>query len=605
MTKKVSPPQMAVELLRRVPIFATIDDSKLVELARETRWLSLSAGDVLCRRGDPSEHVWVVLQGRVAVETLPGQKVFYRGVGVCLGEMGVLRQVPRSAELRAVRRTLVLEMTREQFLEFSRTHPDLLLLVAERLGDAVGEQSMAKPPPMPQVVAFVAGSRGAPLRRFAQLVSSRIPDAPLFTRDDALRARGRPEDDPGDEGCLEDLDKLGMWLGDCELRHPYVFLLADGEPTAWTAACIAFADTLVVVAEAAASLSLPHRSLTPDDNAPCRRVELVLVHPPSTSMPTGTGRWLDAIPVDTHHHVRLEVGADLERVARRLQGLSVSLVLGGGSARGLAHLGVLKALEELRIPVDMTCGTSIGAVVAGVCALGRSAAGVADAINPFFSTYSALLRPAAVPLVSTMSGLRMDKMCKTLFGDVHVEDTWVRNFSVASNLCLARPEVLDSGPLWFAVRASGSVPCLWPPVRHGDQVLVDGVVTNNLPGDLAVERQRGLTIAVNVIPREDPLFTTENVANSNSQWILRRLNVFGQSREPSLVDIGLRSLFMGTVRHADAVRREVDLFIEPDVGQFGFVFEKRRRNQIIEAGYRAAMESLTGWLEREPRVPRT
>src|SRR5258708_5896174 len=91
---------------------------------------------------------------------------------------------------------------------------------------------------------------------------------------------------------------------------------------------------------------------------------LVLLQPADRDVFPGTARWLDAWPVDEHFHVRHGLSADVERVARILTGNAVCLVFGGGASRGYAHIGVLRAFEELGIPIDAVGGTSMGAAVA-------------------------------------------------------------------------------------------------------------------------------------------------------------------------------------------------------------------------------------------------
>jgi NTE family protein len=373
-----------------------------------------------------------------------------------------------------------------------------------------------------------------------------------------------------------------------------LILRADPNSPAWTRACLSLTDMVLVVMDASAAVRLPDASLTRDDGSRLRRVELVLLHPPSTSMPRDTRRWLEQMVVDTHHHLRHGHRRDLARLCRRLTGDSVAVAFGGGAARGLAHLGVLRAFVELGVPIDLTCGTSFGSVVAALIAIEHDLAQITKELARYFSDYT-LLRPAAVPLLSMLSGDRLESMCRELFGDIEVEDTWLPYFSIASNLGDACPELMTTGSVAFSVQASGSVPGLWPPVFRGSQVLVDGVITNNLPGDEIAKLHQGRTIAVNLIPRRDPLFSTEAVPRSRAKALLSRISPFQQSRQPLLPDLALRSLFMATVRHAESVRNDVDLFIEPDVAGFGFLLEAARREQIIEAGYRGAIAALENW----------
>src|SRR5690606_23651502 len=250
---------------------------------------------------------------------------------------------------------------------------------------------------------------------------------------------------------------------------------------------------------------------------------------------------------------------------RRLTGDSIAVAFGGGAARGLAHLGALQAFAELEVPIDLTCGTSFGSIVGGLIAFDHDLAQITDEFARYFSDYM-LLRPTPLPVLSMLSNSPLQSMCEQLFGDAEVEDTWRPYFAVASNLGDARPELMTSGSLALAIQASGSVPGLWPPVVRGSQVLVDGVITNNLPGDVIARLHQGRTIAINLVPRHDPLFSAETVPRSRARALLGRISPFSQSRQPLLPDLALRSLFMSTVPHAEAVRKQLDLVIAPQLG---------------------------------------
>ena len=104
---------------------------------------------------------------------------------------------------------------------------------------------------------------------------------------------------------------------------------------------------------------------------PCR-TELVLVHPGGTRDPRGTCDWLRARTVDRHHHIAVGRDDYVDRVARLLLGRGIGVVLSGGGARGFAAVGVLRALEELGIPIDAVGGASVGAIIAvGVARVSR------------------------------------------------------------------------------------------------------------------------------------------------------------------------------------------------------------------------------------------
>lgn len=591
MSTPVSPSTEAIAALHTTPLFASLDPHELAAVHEAVEWLTLDPGEALFRFGEPGDSLYVVVQGRLEAE-LPdadgGSRVVAIAPGDSVGELALLTGAPRSADVRAVRHSLLVRLGRDRFFELTRKLPDVMLGIARVISERLATSGHVRARIGPRVLSVIGGP-GPWFDAFVERLAAALPGRAPVLDFDAAQA-GTLSDEAG----LADLQRVGTWLADLEREHEWLILRADPRSPNWTRACLALTDTVLVVAHATSGPRLPDASLARGDGSRLRRVELVLLHPPSTSVPRGTRRWLDTIAVDAHHHLRHGHARDLARLCRRLSGDSIAVAFGGGAARGLAHLGALRAFTELEVPIDLTCGTSFGSVIGAVIALDHDLARITGEFARYFSDYM-LLRPTALPVLSMLSNSPLESMCRELFGDAEVEDTWLPYFAVASNLGDACPELMTSGSLAFAVQASGSVPGLWPPVFRGSQVLVDGVITNNLPGDEIAKLHQGRTIAINLVPRHDPLFSAETVPRSRAKALLGRLSPFAQSRQPLLPDLALRSLFMSTVRHAEAVRKQVDLFIEPDVGGFGFLFEAARREQIVDAGYRATTAALRGW----------
>jgi NTE family protein len=160
-------------------------------------------------------------------------------------------------------------------------------------------------------------------------------------------------------------------LDDIEAAHDFVLLVAHPDPDAWTAHCLRQADEILLLADATQPAALhPNESLlaagaTSDTGA---AEVLVLLHPDGTRAPTGTAAWLDRRPVADHLHIRPGLPRDVARLARIVTRNAVGLVLSGGGARGMSHLGVWRALHERGIDVDYVGGTSIGSIMTALIA---------------------------------------------------------------------------------------------------------------------------------------------------------------------------------------------------------------------------------------------
>ena len=606
--REVEPPAEAIAHLATHPPFAALPDACLKAITEQGTWATYDTGDAVFRLNEVGQHLCYLVQGRLEAR-IPGTfgepaTVVRIGPGELAGELTVLSPgQPRSADVYAARSSLVLELTREVAVALSLRFPELSLALARFIADRLRQNNLragqaAHPP---AVIVLVGGSHHVPLEQLTHDLAAELPGESHVVNE----ARG--------EALLEaeavDARHLGLWADAREREGDRVLFQVSDPRGAWARACFGLADLVLVLVnpDSYASAGLPEalsRAGVGD------RAEVVFVQKPSVKTPTGSAAWLARLGVVARHHVRVRRGrpptgearADLLRLVRRLTHSSVSLALGGGAARGVSHLGVLRAFDALRIPIDLACGTSMGAIFAAEVALGKPVDEIARDIEAFFGNYS-WFRPHPIPSVSFASGAPIQRLCDTLYGDVEIADVWTSFFAVASNLSTASIEVMDRGTVNHAVLASGSVPGLFPPVVHGEHLLVDGVVTNNLPADLAWRRMPGHTIAVNVIPRDDPMFAGEHLSTSRGRVMVERLNPFARSKAPTVADIGLRSLFLATVRHAEEIRRSVDVFIEPDVARFGLLFEVSRREEIIEEGYRAAMDSLTRWLDGGPALP--
>jgi hypothetical protein len=167
------------------------------------------------------------------------------------------------------------------------------------------------------------------------------------------------------------------------------------------------------------------------------RLELVLLHPEAGVAPRGTREWLRRRSVSWHHHVRLTYPGDVERLGRFMTGTAVGLVLSGGGCRGLAHIGVLRSLEQRGIPVDFIGGTSMGSYVAGAWAQTLSVSATTPAGNRMANSIGSwwfLLSNLTLPILSYYSGVEFNEIMTDQFGDVQIEDLWIMYFCCTTNV---------------------------------------------------------------------------------------------------------------------------------------------------------------------------
>jgi predicted acylesterase/phospholipase RssA len=394
---------------------------------------------------------------------------------------------------------------------------------------------------------------------------------------------------------------LAGWMSDQETLYRYILYAADPTWSAWTQRCVRQADRLLIVGQPGADPAPGRAETAIRSLGATARAELVLLHPPHVTRPTGTAQWLEQRDVRAHHHVRVNDQAHYECLARRLAGRAIGLVLSGGAARGFAHLGVFRALEELEIEVDRVGGTSMGALLGAAYAMGRN-------YGDMFRLAQRLANPKqlfdyTLPYASVMASRKVTTVTKEVFEELHIEDMWRPFFCVSANLTQAEPVLHQTGPLWRSVRASIAIPGIFTPILHGGDVLVDGGTMNNFPVDIMQDLcEGGTVIGVSVSPPKE-MATDYEFGTSISGWqvLWSRINPFAQRLQvPNLAANLIRALEINSIHQKKSMLKVADLLIEPDVKRFASL-DFAAYEAIAEVGYQVARERLAAWQAQQNR----
>ena len=604
---------LAAVVARRLPalraaqdeLFGALDDATRAALQSEMSWVFLPRDEVLFREGDPGDALYVVLQGRLQIVReragLAPQVLREIGRGEPVGELAMLNGAPRSSTVRAVRDTELLRLSQPGFQALLERRPQaarpLLQTLARRLEQATAEQPRAAA--RATVVALVPLG-GAPtgdvlaalLAEQGEHGRARAIDAAAF---DAEHGRDAAQTPPEHPRALY----LNEWMQRQEGAHDVLLLSAHAAPDAWSRRCLRQADRILLVARAgdAAGLGAFEALAGPSRTTAAR--ELVLLHKDPARRPSGTGAWLDATGAVRHHHVRAGVAEDARRVSRFLGSRAVGLVLSGGGARGFAHAGVVRALGEAGVPIDFVGGVSMGSLVAGCHAFGFDFQETVRALRASFVD-TRPHRGYTLPLVSVFSPAKTERALSATFGDTAIEDLWINYFCVASNITRAALHLFRRGPLWKAMRASGSFPGLLPPVPLDGELLVDGGVLDNLPVDVL----RGLCPGPALVSDTNQDVDLEvdpslERAPTVAEAMMGRLRG-GRAGVPGPATVLFRAVECRQLVHRRQQRAGAAFLFDLPVGEYGLL-DFPRIDAIVEAGYRWAVEAIRSL---PPQIPR-
>jgi predicted acylesterase/phospholipase RssA/CRP-like cAMP-binding protein len=590
------------------PLFAGLEPESLAALDAALPRRRLAGGDTLFRQGERADAMYVVVRGRLEVILVEAggreRLVDTLATGASVGEQALLLGETRTATVVAARDTDLVRIDQPAFDRLLAAHPTVAVAIARQLAQRLKRTTRRiAADARPRTITLVPISPGVPLDRVSAGLEA------------ALEALVRADSGPDDAVCVvtpeeiearfpgattADLEsepgrRAGEWMSRLEENHSFVIQLVDPERPGWSRRCLRESDMTLLVADAGGSCDLSHseRALLPHDQRP-GPVELLLLHAEGAPI-RGTVRWLSPRRVVRHHHLRLGRTADVARLARRLTGRAVGLVLSGGGARGFAHVGVIRALHELGWPIDAVGGASMGAIIAALYATGHDADGIAEVLRREFVRRGD--RDLTLPLTALTSAAATVRKMRRMYGEQLMEDLPLDLFCTSTNLTRAQPVVHDRGPVWLWTRTSCAIPGLAPPVPCDGDLLVDGGLLNNLPADVMRQRCDGVVVGVDVTAGVD-LRWEGDLRPSLSGWRLLRERLAGRDGHfPTIVDILSRTALVASIRAAEHMRAHCDVCVTPAVETFGMA-EFARIDALADAGYRAALAVLEAWPPR-------
>ena len=572
-------------ILQRAPLFADLDPEGLAAVERELTLLILPGGAPLFRQGEPADAVYVVASGCLGVfrhqdEVDASEPLLIAEVppGNLVGEMSLLSHGKRTRSVAALRDSEVWRLAQSSFNALTKHHPEVLPALMRSVV-ARNAVETGKRRRQPRTFAILPAGPNVPSARFAVMLA------------DALGRIGNRVQMLGPDS----VDEEPEWFARCEMESSFVLYRADATQTPWTELCLRQADCLIAVrsADHDGPTSLPFDVETVQSGAVFhRRRELVLLHEGHDPAPGSTAPLLAGGLYGHHHHVRLDIHADIDRLARLLTGHAVGVVMAGGGARAFTHIGVVKALRQSGVPIDLVGGTSMGAIVA---------AGVASRWNDeelderfrraFVDTNP--LNDYTVPLISLFSGRRVTRLLRAAFGEKDIEDLVLSFYCMTANLTTSDADIHTVGRLWRWLRASVAIPGVMPPFNEAGEVHVDGGVIDNFPVRAMRRLGRGMTIGVD-IDTGGALAAGAGVMEPWSAWQFFRRLIWRRNETlpiPSIVAILLRSALVASTARAAQDRAAADLLIVPPMNHIDLL-DWTSFDAAIELGYRTTMETL-------------
>jgi len=442
--------------------------------------------------------------------------------------------------------------------------------------------------------------------------------------------------------------KLSQYLADLEEKYGLVVYVADTNVNSpWTQTCITQADCILLVGLAEGSPEIGEYERFMLGMKSTARKLLVLLHPERYSQSGLTRAWLrNRMWINGgHYHVQMPLGpnilpahppskrtsttlkervqiiqaeiqkytsrktrhsafyspdapfkGDFHRLARRLCGKSVGLVLGGGGARGLTQIGIIQAMEESGIPIDVVGGTSIGSFIGALYARHADVVPIFGLAKKFAGRMASMWRFAldlTYPTASYTTGHEFNRGIFKAFGKTQIEDFWLEYYCNTTNISKSRIEYHTSGYAWRYIRASMSLAGLLPPLCDEGNMLLDGGYIDNLTV-LHMKRLGVDTIfAVDVGSLDDdtPQAYGDSLSGVWAFW--NRWNPFsGTPNPPTLAEIQARLAYVSSV---DALERAKTMpgcfYMRPPIDDYG-TLDFGKFDELYQMGYKYGQDFL-------------
>jgi NTE family protein len=605
------PQHLDALLMRHLPtLLGDVEPSAIELLMEHLEWIEIAGGEPLMKQGEPGDAMYLLVSGRLRayITNEYGEQRMVREVarGQIVGEMSLYTDEPRSATLVAIRDSVLVRLGKAEFKRLLSISAQVSIALTRQIIQRLQSEGVRTVMDRPVTVGLLPISDGVDLAGFAALLAGQLSAHGRVIVIDAAHL----DADLGVPGITEnastDVDanrRIAVRLDEIEAAHDFVLLLSDATATPWTSRCTRHCDELLLLADA----DQPPRLHPIEDECLVRRPArtdaaeiLVLLHPAERRSPSGTALWLKRRPLTAHLHIRPALQRDIARLARMVSRTGVGLVLAGGGARGLAHIGVHRALQERGIEIDVVGGTSIGSVMAAYVATDRGSDAVTANARRAFSA-----NPTGdfnlLPLLSLIKGKRLRRIVKqglqdlTGQDDAQIEDLWKSYYCVATNYSKATEQIVRSGSLQDAILASIAIPGALPPLISDGDLLCDGGTFNNFPVDvMRGTRGIGRVIGVDLSFRKPRRIEHAEVPGT---WALLRdrLRPRAQRRYklPSLAAYLMNVTILYSTSRQREGRKLTDVYMNPPLDRVGML-QWDRFDQIVKQGYEHACQVLDG-----------
>jgi predicted acylesterase/phospholipase RssA/CRP-like cAMP-binding protein len=570
-------------------LFGEITEEQVQQVFSIAETLHFEAGQYLFQEGDADNALYIVLSGRLRALHRVDDNIRILGdvsAGEPVGELALFTKEPRSASVIAIRKSTVLQIDEADYITLIAQYPlfanTLTQFVINRLRRNAFQQRMAS---APKNIAIVKLQPDFDLSPWTEEIKRQLADMNVDIH--VYYTHDQPIDNPNT--IFEEIEN----------SKGINFIVCDDQHHAWANQCITYCDLVLVVTDFYAPSALypieAHLNLYSSDILN-KKTYLLLLHPENAPLPTQTRRWFEERRVDLHLHLRKNNLKDIRRFSRIITNRAIGLVLGGGGAKGFAHIGAVQAMMKAGIEFDFVGGTSAGALFGMILTFSDFNMPHLDRICQRGVESKVTSNDYHFPFLSLMSGRKVRRYLKEIFDETHLEDFWITSYCVSTNYSNATLKVHETGLARQQIEASIAIPGVFPPVIIDRHLHVDGGVMDNLPIEAMYRKPVRHIIAISLSAQSAHLVDIETPPSAWSIFV-NKITKKRRFRLPTMATVLINSLTLNSSQKQEITKSQAALYLEMDLRGFGFL-DWSQWQKLVEKGY----QQTQNYLEELPQT---
>lgn len=581
MTPQLTNPQKWLNTLSTV--FENLEKPILEEILTKGEISNFRPGEKVFKQGDIENKFYIVLSGRFRAIKETGNELSILGditTGEPVGEFAFFTNDPRSASVYAMRPSVTLELSQDAYLKIVTIEPQFAQRLTTLIANRYKSNSLQeKIKDAPKNIAVINLQEDTDISPWTNLIEDE-----LKTKQIGFQFHN--------QASLQN-NNYQTFFEELESSDDIKFLICDTAHPDWSKQCYIYADLVIIAAEFNSNSkiqSIEKELKLHEGNILSKKVYLLLLHQDKATKAVNTRKWFENRKLDLHiHFPKTPVAA--AKFCRIITNQAVGVVLGGGGAKGFAHLGALKALHDARVPIDFVGGTSAGALY-GIATVNFDFDFEAiyqhteETIRKKLTT-----RDLTYPIMSILSGKKIKKYLSEFYNQTHIEDMWTNTFCITSNLSSSKLSFHNSGLASQKILASIAIPGVFPPVIIDQHLHVDGGVMDNLPIKSMYQYPVGKIIAISLSSIKTKSCQLSEIPTAR-ELLLNKILKRKKYRLPSITSIIMNSLTLNSVQKQEENKSKASLYCELNLKGFGLMDDSKWK-LIMQNGFDQTIEFLS------------